>query len=446
VTPARGVGLGVLALLLVVAVAAVLLLRGASDTEYVLRFQNAGQLVDDDDVQIGGRRVGAVQDITLGDNNEAVVRISVDDEFAPLHEGTTAAIRLTSLSGIANRYVALSPGPNSARELEAGSTLTADRTTTPVDLDQLFSTFDPATRRNLQKVIRGSATASRGVGKEANEALRYLNPAVTSTSRLVGELAGDQRAFQDLLVETSRVVSALAERRGELSSAVGTSNEAFAAIAAEEEALRSGLDRLGPTLRRANSTFVNLRATLGDLDELTDVSLPATRELAPFLRELRPLVRDAGPTVSDLRRLVRSPGGGNDLTELLRQAPGLERTARPALRNASAALERSTPVLDFIRPYTPDLVGWLRGFGQSTANYDANGHYARVQPMFNAFLLGEDNVLRPNTSGDRLAGAQTGVLRRCPGAATPPAADGSNPWRDVEGDLDCDPADTVPGP
>jgi len=446
VTPARRAGLGALALALVLAAAAVLVLRGGGSTEYVLRFENAGHLVADNDVQIGGRRIGAVEDITLGDDNQAVVRISVQDEYAPLHEGTSAAIRLTSLSGIANRYVALSPGPNTARELEAGATLTAEQTTTPVDLDQLFNTFDPETRRSLQRVIRGSATASRGVGEEANEALRYLNPAVTSTSRLVGELAGDQRAFQDLLVETSRLTGALAERRAELSSAVSTTNAAFEAIGSEEQALRSGLDRLAPTLRRANSTFVNLRSTLDDLDELTDVSLPATRELAPFLRELRPLVRDAGPTVADLRALVRAPGKGNDLTELLRQAPGLERTARPALRNARAALERSTPVLDFARPYTPDLMGWVRSFGQSTANYDANGHYARVQPMFNAFRLGEDNVLRPNTSGDRLAGAQTQILRRCPGAAAPPAADNSNPWRDVDGDLDCDPAQTVPGP
>jgi phospholipid/cholesterol/gamma-HCH transport system substrate-binding protein len=284
------------------------------------------------------------------------------------------------------------------------------------------------------------------VGEEANEALKYFNPAVSSTSRLAEELVGDQQAFQDLLVETSRVVTTLAARRDELSSAVATSNATFEAVAAEDDALRSGLERLAPTLRRANSTFVDLRSTLDDLDELTDVSLPATRELAPFLRELRPLVRDAQPTVADLRELVRKPGEGNDLTELLRQAPGLQRTARPALRNARAALDRSAPVLDFIRPYTPDLVGWLRGFGQSTANYDANGHYARVQPMFNAFLLGEDNVLRPNTSGDRLTGTQTGILRRCPGAATPPAADGSNPWRDLEGDLDCEPAQTVPGP
>ena len=86
-TAARGVLLGVLAVVLVGA--AVLVLRGSSATEYLLRFQNAGQLVEDNDVQIGGRRVGAVQEITLADNNEAVVRISVEPasssraEFGP---------------------------------------------------------------------------------------------------------------------------------------------------------------------------------------------------------------------------------------------------------------------------------------------------------------------------------------------------------------------------
>ena len=45
------------------------------------------------------------------------------------------------------------------------------------------------------------------------------------------------------------------------------------------------------------------------------------------------------------------------------------------------------PVLEFLRPYTPDLVGWFRDFGQGAANYDANGHYARIQPIFNAFSL-----------------------------------------------------------
>ena len=46
----------------------------------------------------------------------------------------------------------------------------------------------------------------------------------------------------------------------------------------------------------------------------------------------------------------------------------------------------------------------------------------------------------------RFEGYATGQLRRCPGAASQPAADGSSPWRDVSGALDCDPTQVPPGP
>ena len=117
-TIARGAVLG--ALLAVVAVLAIILLSGSGGEQYHLIFQNAGQLVKGDDVQIGGRRVGGVSDILLTDDNQAEVVVSVDKPYAPLHEGTTATIRLTSLSGVANRYIALSPGPNSAPEIPGG--------------------------------------------------------------------------------------------------------------------------------------------------------------------------------------------------------------------------------------------------------------------------------------------------------------------------------------
>src|SRR3954471_18333415 len=114
-TVARGVALGALAVAAVVV--AVILLSGGSQHTYKLRFENAGQLVKDDDVQVGGRRVGSVRKIELTDDNQAEVTIAVDNDFAPLHEGTSATIRATSLSGVANRYVALVPGPNSSRKL-----------------------------------------------------------------------------------------------------------------------------------------------------------------------------------------------------------------------------------------------------------------------------------------------------------------------------------------
>ena len=61
-TVARAVAVGALAVAVAFALW-LLLFRGDGGTEYTLLFQNAGQLVRDDDVQVGGRRVGAITDI-----------------------------------------------------------------------------------------------------------------------------------------------------------------------------------------------------------------------------------------------------------------------------------------------------------------------------------------------------------------------------------------------
>src|SRR4051795_12032728 len=166
-TLARGLAVGALGVAVVVAI---VLLTGGSKHEYTLVFQNAGQLVKDNDVKVGGRRIGRVADIKLSSNNLAEVRIQVDEPYAPLHQGTTATIRSGSLSGVANRYISLAPGPNSAAKLDDDATLGLDKTTTSVDLDQLFDALDPKTRESLQKVIKGSSTQYDGKGAKANEA------------------------------------------------------------------------------------------------------------------------------------------------------------------------------------------------------------------------------------------------------------------------------------
>jgi phospholipid/cholesterol/gamma-HCH transport system substrate-binding protein len=442
-TAARGLAAG--ALLVVAVVAAVLLLRGGDLTEYQLNFQNAGQLVKGDDVQIGGRRVGNVKEIKLTNDNQARVTIELEEDFAPLHAGTTAIIRATSLSGIANRYIALTPGADNKPKLDDGAELTAASTTAPVDLDQLFNTLDAPTRKALQNVIQGSSTWYDNAGADANRGAKFFNPALSTSSTLINELVGDQKAFTDLVVNSSKVVSAIAERRDDLSKLVTNANTTTGAIAAENQALEQALGLLPGTLRQANTTFVDLRSTLDDLDVLVAESKPATKDLAPFFAQLRPLVNDARPTIRDLRQLIRRPGSNNDLIELLSKAPRLQKVAQPAFANSITALRKTTPVLDFIRPYAPELAGWIRDFGQTTANYDANGHFARVQPIFNAFNL-NNNVLVPSTASARPYGLITKQFKRCPGAASQPAADGSAPFRDTDNDVDCDPSQVIPGP
>ena len=78
---------------------------------YSMEFANAGQLVKDDDVQVGGRRIGSIRKIELTADNQAQIEIEVEEPYAPLHAGTRGLIRATSLSGVANRYIALTPGP-----------------------------------------------------------------------------------------------------------------------------------------------------------------------------------------------------------------------------------------------------------------------------------------------------------------------------------------------
>jgi phospholipid/cholesterol/gamma-HCH transport system substrate-binding protein len=441
----------VLLILVAIVVVAVLLFRGSGGGyEVSATFQNGGQLVKGNQVEVGGRPVGTVTDIELTDDGRARVTMNLD-EFSPLHEGTRATIRANSLSGIANRYVSLELGPNSAAKIADGGNIHADATTAPVDLDQLFNTLDKDTRHGLQQFVQGSAEQIDGKAKEGDRSLLYLSPALSTSSDLIDEILRDRVTFQRLVSDTSQVVTAVAERRGDLSSLVGNANTTAAAIGDENVALARGLDLLPDTLRNANTTFVNLRSTLDDLDVLTNESIPATRRLAPFLRALRPLVHDAQPTIHDLRTLIRAPGPNNDLIELTSKAPRLQSLSSRVFPRSVDALQKTEPVIQYIRPYSPDLTGWFTKFGQGASNYDANGHYARVQPIFNAFQLSQTpggEVLTATRPNQRLEGFQYGKSQRCPGAAIQPAPDGSNPWigTAAEGNFQCDPNAVLPGP
>ena len=182
-----------------------------------------------------------------------------------------------------------------------------DATTTAVDLDQLFNTFDPETRKALQGVIRGSADADEGKGKAVQRGLAYLNPSLAASSRLFRELNRDTPLLERFIVSSSQLVTDVADRRDDLAGLVDNLATTTTAIGNEKDALAESIGRLPDFLRRANTTFVNLRAALDDLDPLVEDSKPVAKKLRPFLAELRPLARDARPDVRDLSQIVRSP-------------------------------------------------------------------------------------------------------------------------------------------
>jgi phospholipid/cholesterol/gamma-HCH transport system substrate-binding protein len=438
--------LGVGALVAAIALVAAVLLGGDDGHTYKLRFETGGQLVPGNEVLVGGQRFGLVDSIELTEANQAEVEITTED---PIREGTQAVIRATSLSGVANHYVSLTLGPDNADPLpEDEVALGIEATTTPVDLDQLFNTFDEPTRRGFQKLIKGFAGTYAGKGEEANATYKYFAPSLSATGRLLREIDRDEAVFTRFIADTSKVVTAVAQRRDDLTNLVSNTNSALGAIADQNESFDQALQILPPTLRQANTTFVNLRAALDDLDPLVNTSKRATKGLQPFLQELRPVARRAVPVFTDLRLTVNRPGEANDLAELVTALPPLHRLASATTRSAIRAMNESQDDIAFARPYAPDLWGSFAKLGQVTGYYDGNGHYARVQAAaFNLFDYDElSGNLVPIPPDQRFNGFDTEVATRCPGGVTQPIP-GSNPFLD-DGRLsgDCDPSDVPPGP
>jgi phospholipid/cholesterol/gamma-HCH transport system substrate-binding protein len=386
---------------LVAAVGAVgFFLFGLSSYTVKAVFLNAGQVVAGNNVQIAGTKVGSVSDIKITPNGQAEIFFTVQDEYTPLRRGTRAVIRQASLSGISNRYIDLQlPEGNKAQAtIPSGGAIGIDETVTQVELDEVFNLLDPVARVAVQQFFRGQARQYRGKGKAANAGFKYLSPALSTSSELFDELDRDSPLLARFLQDSDRFNSALASRDDELTNLIKNLNVTTRALGDQRIPLMETLSRFPDFLRTANTTFVNLRGTLDELDPLVKASRPAARRLPAFFRELRPFARNARPTLRDLSQIVRRPGADNDLVELNRTFPPLARVALDSTRRngkrrkgafpeASRALRAGAPIMAFARPYTPDLLGWFDDFSH-TGSYDALGGFSRTQIYFNLFNQG----------------------------------------------------------
>ena len=420
---------------------------GAGGYKVKARFLNAGQLVKGNPVQVGGVPVGSVKGIKITSDGHAEIELSIDGDHAPLRRGTRAEIRQFSQSGLANRYVDLKLPPDTDETIPEGGVIDTDNTVTQVDLDELYNTLDPETRRSLQGFFRHSADQWRGKEREANVGFQYLNPALSTSSRLFNELTKDTPVLERFLVDSSRLVTARADRRDDLAGLIGNLNETTRALGSQKEALAESIGRLPPFMRRANTTFVNLRSTLDQVDPLVEASKPVAKRLGPFLSQARAFAADAEPTVRDLSLTIRKRGGGNDLVNLMATFPPLadiatatkERTVAPggrrfavgetrgAFQESVEALKGGAGELGFARPYSSDFLGWLDDFSTTGGGFDALGATARGMVSFAPFLHKDNGTLAYKQ------------YRRCPGSAEAPLPDGSNVLSAEERErLDCE--------
>ena len=442
--------LALAALAIVVAALAWTVLGGGGAREYRVMMQNAGQLVPGDVVRIGGVPAGSVKGLDLTPNGQAVVTIAVDRSWGRLHAGTTVTVRASGIATVTGRYVDISPGPSYRPALPDDGAIDVDHTTSIVDIDQLLNSFDPPTRRSLQHVITGFSTWYAGRTEAANVSAQYFPPALQSATRLFDDINRDSATLGSFLRDAGNALHGLSRHKPELTALITNTRRTARALGSDNQSLSLALRNLSPALRAGSNAFAATRPALTDLRALVRAGNPVSYQLAPFFRDLRPVVSRAVPAFHDFRLTFDQPGKSDDLLDALRLLPSLGRLTDKAFPQARKTLGQSEPVLSFIRPYAPELVGFARSFGSASATYDANGHYARTVPVFDAFSFSDDPAggtltEKPKSERGLSPYLSSGNVRRCPGSSLPRLQDLSAPFVDngALANADCDPSEVI---
>ena len=232
---------------------------GTSSYKVTAEFENAGQLVKGNPVQIGGVAVDTVSDIEIAPNGHVLIAMTLKCPQTPLKTGTKAEIRQLSLSSIAGRYVELEqPSEPIAQRDEStipeGGKIPISQTVTAVDLDQVFNVLDPVARVAIQDFIKASATQWKGKGAEAQPRPPVPQPVALDHAPALRRARLRQAAAAPLRHRQRQVHERGGERRQDLSGVVPNLNTTTRAIANEKASLREAIGRARTSARSSPST------------------------------------------------------------------------------------------------------------------------------------------------------------------------------------------------
>ncbi len=375
-------------------------------------------------VRIAGVEVGKVTSVeqTRPGARSATLTLAIRDNGLPIYDDATAKIRpRIFLEG--NFFVELAPGTSRAGELDDGATLAVDRTSSPVQFDQVLSALKSDTRNDLRQIFTEVGRAQDDGGARAfSDSLRYQPAAYKFTAivseALLGKRPGD---LADFIRDAGATAAAINEPR-RLSSLIADFNTTAAALAAREDALTSAIGELPRTLRAATPAFDALNDAFPDVQRFARDARPGVRSLGPTVDATLPLIRQ-------LRGLVRESELGALARNLRSATPPLAQIAKSAISTFGRLRELSSCATNVLVPFGDDkledkafpthgpvyqdLAKFLPGLAGESRSFDANGPWFKVLGTGGAETLNLGNGLFGSVA-EPLVGNNPPPIRRRP--------------------------------
>ncbi len=345
--------------------------------DHLLRasFDDAIQMTSGQEVRVAGRAVGEIRSIDL-EGGRPIVELAITDEAVwPLPRGTVARSRWGSTSAYLGRYTELLPGPAGGGSLPENGLLGRDRTETAFELDEAYRIFRGRTKDDAGNLVDELGATFDGREKALRAGVKAAPGGLDETGTLARELSADEERLRTLASAGDRTVTALAEREGELRALITNAASTFDELAGHTRAQQVALAKAPETFRATNTTLVRLETSLDGLDGLVSdlkVGAPALRRLARPTRTALASLREVTPLA------VETLDAGIASTPRVRR---LLDTATPVMPRLGRALDTAAPMLSCLRPYAPEIAGFLSTWTGMTKNFDGLGHYARSFPL-----------------------------------------------------------------
>ncbi len=261
--------------------------KGAS---YRAEFSDASGLRTGNMVQVGGIRVGRVQDVVLKDSNTVVVTFEVDKgvEF-----GTDSRASVEVLNLLGEKYLDLQPAGEG--QLAEDAVIPRERTEAAYDIVGVFGDLTQTTERIDTEQLKQALDV---VADTTNQAAPEIEASFRGIARLSQTVASRDEQIQALLESSQSVSKVLAARSDDLVDLMKNSDLVFQEVKRRKEAIHLLLvnaRELADQLRGvARDNQAQMAPALEQVDGLLSLLIDKEKELKATLDALGPYVSILG--------------------------------------------------------------------------------------------------------------------------------------------------------
>jgi virulence factor Mce-like protein len=315
---------------------------------------NGSELVKGNEVRIGGFRSGVVTKMTPVMRHgrvEALVQLKLDKNVGAIPVDSEVVVRQRSALGL--KYLELDRG-RARRTLPDGAELPSKQAVIPVDLDQVYNTFNRRTRVASATNLVGFGDTFAGRGTALNEFIQSAPGLLGVLQPVMSNLADRRTHLAEFFQAIDRTVRVVAPISQTFARGFSQQADTFAAIDASPPALKATISKSPPTLDASTRSF--------------RIQTQLLRDLIPFAHDLSAAAAELPPTLPVLNRALEVGTRVSPRTVSLNHQfqLTLERLDRlvtdphtlPALRGLTATVNTLQPTVRFLGPFVTVCNDW----------------------------------------------------------------------------------------